>query len=150
MIDHLVFTISDKLFAISADRVSEVERLKDIRIDPIPGVPDHILGIINLRGDVIPVMCGRIRLGMVDGHGEQKMRLLILMTDTYRFGFLVDRIIGTHHLDDAFTSNVQKEWNRFKLPILGTYQNEDVMDGRMIAVVDTDMLAMPSEGQVSP
>lgn len=51
---YLVFYLNDEIFAVSAKQVSEIIHLPAIA--PLPKVPDWLLGIINLRGEMISVV----------------------------------------------------------------------------------------------
>ncbi len=59
---YLNFTLADEDFAVEISRVREV--LEYVPITPIPRMPEFLLGVINLRGTVIPVLDLRIRFGM--------------------------------------------------------------------------------------
>jgi len=50
----VVFTLGDELFAISADEVSEV--IQPLDITSLPNIPDWILGITSLRGEIVSVI----------------------------------------------------------------------------------------------
>ena len=50
---YLVFYLTDEIFAVSARQVSEVVSMP--AITPLPGVPEWLLGIVNLRGEIIAV-----------------------------------------------------------------------------------------------
>ncbi len=50
---YLVFYLMDEIFAVSARQVSEIIQLPGIA--PLPNVPEWVLGIVNLRGEIISV-----------------------------------------------------------------------------------------------
>ncbi|MBN2887372.1 MAG: chemotaxis protein CheW, partial [Chromatiaceae bacterium] len=57
---YVTFSLADETYAIDVLQVQEVLKLTEIA--PVPGVPDYILGIINLRGDVVTVIDARRRM----------------------------------------------------------------------------------------
>jgi purine-binding chemotaxis protein CheW len=61
---YLMFVLGSEQFAISIIKVREIIGLTPIT--PIPGTPDYLRGVINLRGRVIPVVNLRLKLGMED------------------------------------------------------------------------------------
>jgi purine-binding chemotaxis protein CheW len=61
---YLLFVLGSEQFAISIMKVREI--IGWISITPIPGTPDYLRGVINLRGRVIPVVNLRLKLGMED------------------------------------------------------------------------------------
>ncbi|HAA02475.1 MAG TPA: hypothetical protein DCE18_03780 [Syntrophobacteraceae bacterium] len=61
---YLLFMLASEQFAIGIIKVREIIGLTPIT--PIPGAPDYLRGVINLRGKVIPVVNLRLKLGMED------------------------------------------------------------------------------------
>ncbi|HHW14036.1 MAG TPA: chemotaxis protein CheW, partial [Firmicutes bacterium] len=55
----VVFTLNHEDFAVPIEQVREINRL--VQITPLPKAPQSILGLINLRGRVIPVVSLRER-----------------------------------------------------------------------------------------
>jgi purine-binding chemotaxis protein CheW len=59
---YLTFTLDDEVFAINISKVREV--LDFLTITKVPRMPDFLRGVINLRGNVVPVIDLRYKLGM--------------------------------------------------------------------------------------
>lgn len=57
----VTFSLADETYGINVMQVQEV--LKMTEIAPVPGAPDYVLGIINLRGNVVTVVDTRKRFG---------------------------------------------------------------------------------------
>ncbi|MEJ2687629.1 MAG: chemotaxis protein CheW, partial [Gammaproteobacteria bacterium] len=60
-IQCVTFRLDDECYGINVMQIREVLRVADIA--PVPGAPDYVLGIINLRGNVVTVIDTRKRLG---------------------------------------------------------------------------------------
>ena len=60
----VTFRSEGGLYAFGIETLTEILQLSEVT--PIPGLPPHILGVINLRGEVIPVIDLRKRLGFED------------------------------------------------------------------------------------
>jgi purine-binding chemotaxis protein CheW len=58
----LTLTLGDELYALSALRVREI--IRPIEVSPVPQAPPHVLGVINLRGKVVPIVDLRIKFGL--------------------------------------------------------------------------------------
>jgi purine-binding chemotaxis protein CheW len=58
---YLTFTLQTESYAIDVLKVREI--IRHITITAVPQMPDHIRGVINLRGKIIPVMDLRLRFG---------------------------------------------------------------------------------------
>ena len=59
---YLTFLLDSKIFAFDVLKTREVLSL--IEITPIPGTPDYMTGVLNLRGSVVPVMDLRKKFGL--------------------------------------------------------------------------------------
>lgn len=87
---YVTFSLADETYAIDVLQVQEV--LKVPEITPVPGVPDYILGIINLRGDVVTVIDARRRLGLPVRAPDDASRIVIIDVDHQNVGILVDSV----------------------------------------------------------
>ena len=91
---YLIFTLGGEDFALEISEVREV--IEHRAITRVPHMPDFVLGAINLRGDVVPVIDLRLKLGM--GAVQRTADTCIVITDVYlegeltQVGALVDAI----------------------------------------------------------
>jgi len=92
-----VFKISDEKFAIAIERVVEI--LKMQKLFSIPGLPDFLSGVMNVRGTIVPIIDLRRRFGMKSSGGK-KERLIIVKFDKEKIGFHVDEINEILTLED--------------------------------------------------
>jgi len=58
---YLTFTLQDESYGIEVLKVREI--IRHLAITAVPQMPEHIRGVINLRGKIIPVMDLRLRFG---------------------------------------------------------------------------------------
>lgn len=89
------FRIGREDFGVDILMVQEIIRLPDVT--PIPNAPGFILGVINLRGRIIPVVDLRLRLmipGNVPEQDSRKTRILIVELGNHVTGFIVDTVTG--------------------------------------------------------
>jgi purine-binding chemotaxis protein CheW len=59
---YLTVQLADEAYGIAVLKVREIIRLQ--KITPVPQMPEHVRGVINLRGRVIPVIDLRLRFGL--------------------------------------------------------------------------------------
>lgn len=78
----VIFTLSGAHYAFYGDDTKEI--LPTPRIYPVPGSPDSILGVIDVRGDIQPVIDVKILLDL--GKTEQANRIIIVEKNGVRFG----------------------------------------------------------------
>jgi len=83
-----IFKIGDEDFGVGINRVVEI--LKSQKIYSLPELPDFLSGVINVRGDVVPLLDLRLRFGM--HASEKKGRIIIVRSEGEKIGLLVDEI----------------------------------------------------------
>jgi purine-binding chemotaxis protein CheW len=84
----LTFALANERYAIEARHVREVVRLT--AYVPVPGAPDFLLGVMNLRGEVLAVVDLRKFLGAAARGVSDLARVLVLGGDRAEFGILAD------------------------------------------------------------
>lgn len=87
MEQFLVFQCEELRLGVRVDRV--VEALINQTVTPLPTLPDYICGLINLRGEVVPVVSVRLRLGKPAG---EESSTIVLNINGTQLGILVDRV----------------------------------------------------------
>ncbi len=93
LIELVVFTLAAEDYGIESVYIREIYPLKDFT--PLPGVPSYILGIINVRGQILPVVDLKKFLNLPGkGLGELN-KVIILHNEQMEFGILADVVQGT-------------------------------------------------------
>ncbi len=88
----LVFRLGDEEFGLPIESVDEVARAPD-QITRVPKTPKFLEGVINLRGEVLPVVDQRKRFDLAAFTGEhQRRRLVVVRTERHRAGLIVDSV----------------------------------------------------------
>jgi purine-binding chemotaxis protein CheW len=87
----LVFRLDDDEFALPIDAVEEVARVPD-QITRLPKTPKFLEGVVNLRGEVLPVVDQRRRFEMRPTTASATRRLVVVRTDQHRAGLIVDSV----------------------------------------------------------
>ena len=111
---QIIFKIGDGVYGIDVVKVMGIE--KDIPVIPIPNAPDCIKGIINLRGDVIPVFSIREKFNMPDVQLDTK-ELIIARSLGLVIAIEVDLVKEIIELEDTkfggVPSIVQSEQTKY-------------------------------------
>jgi purine-binding chemotaxis protein CheW len=90
MTQWVTFMLDNEKYGINVMQVREV--LRNIEIAPVPGAPSYVLGIINLRGNVVTVIDTRARFGLSTVEIHEESRIVIIETMDQTVGLLVDSI----------------------------------------------------------
>lgn len=90
MLQLIGFTVGEEMFAIDISDVHEINRFE--HINRIPDLPDHVLGVIDLRGMVIPVINLAEKLGTQRQDVTKDTRIIIVGFKEEKIGILVDSV----------------------------------------------------------
>jgi len=86
----VTFELEEETYGITVTDVREVLRFTEIA--PVPGAPSHVIGIINLRGNVVTVIDTRNRFGLGSKEVDDLTRIVIIEIDNQEIGILVDSV----------------------------------------------------------
>ncbi len=90
LLQWMTFVLGDEVYGLDVMGIKEVLRYTDIA--PVPGAPHYVLGIINLRGNVVTVIDARSRFGLPPKDVTDETRIVVLETEVETVGILVDSV----------------------------------------------------------
>lgn len=96
VLQWVTFRLSGETYGVNVMQVQEVLRYTEIA--PVPGAPEYVLGIINLRGNVVTVIDTRNRFGLDSGEVTDNTRVVIIETDGHVIGIMVDSVAEVVYL----------------------------------------------------
>lgn len=96
VLQWVTFKLAGETYGINVMQVQEV--LRHSEIAPVPGAPSYVLGIINLRGNVVTVIDTRHRFGLESGEITDNTRIVIIEADNHVVGILVDSVAEVVYL----------------------------------------------------
>lgn len=108
----IVFQIGTKVYGLASANIKEVGRTRELRLNRVPKTPAYIKGIINLRGEVVPVIDLQAKLEGREAAADLKSstdfrsfydlrsRLIIVRHNSACYGLLADQILG-HRTPEA-------------------------------------------------
>ena len=134
----VVFKLNNEVFGVDINEVQSIE--KQINAVPVPNAMSFINGIINLRGEVVPVYSLKKKFGMATG--EPSESTIIINTSGARLALEVDEVLEISDVSpDSITA----------MPAL--VKNEDTqyldrvanINGRLIILLDVHKLLSEAE-----
>ena len=87
----VTFRSEGGLYAFGIESITEI--LGDREVTPVPGLPDYVPGVINLRGEVIPVIDLRRRLGFEDAEPTGREALFVIGSDGVTAAVRADTVV---------------------------------------------------------
>ena len=134
----ITFELGDQSLGIDIMAIREIRAWSPAT--PLPNVPPHIRGVVNLRGVVLPVLDLRMRLGWGLTDPTTRHVIIVVKIGQQLQGMIVDAV------NDIVTVNAQ---DMQPLPDIGSTEAAALLEGlatvddRMILVLDLDRLAPP-------
>ena len=141
---YLTFKLDDEVFAVDVAKVREI--LDFTPATKVPGTPDFMRGIINVRGNVVPVVDMRLKFGMSQTEKTVDTCIVVMEIavddDTTVLGALVDSVQEVFELEPAQIEpppRIGTRWRTEFIKGIGKRNNE------LIIILDIDMVFSSSE-----
>lgn len=141
----VTFELEDETYGINVMQVQEV--LRETEVAPVPGAPHYVIGIINLRGNVVSVIDARIRFGLSTIERTDMTRIIVIEAQQQIIGILVDSVA---EVVDIKLSEIETA------PNVGNDESSRYIDGvvsredKLLILVDLDKLLSEAEwGSIS-
>jgi purine-binding chemotaxis protein CheW len=96
ILEFLGVKIEDEFIGISLKHVLEISKI--LEIFPVPLSPQYIKGVINLRGEILPVVSIKEMVGIPEK--KQSTRLIILDTNLDKLAVMVDEVYGVVRISE--------------------------------------------------
>ena len=96
VLQWVTFKLENEIYGINVMQVQEVLRYTEIA--PVPGAPNYVIGIINLRGNVVTVIDTRVRFGLIPSEVSENSRIVIIEAEKQAIGILVDGVAEVVYL----------------------------------------------------
>lgn len=120
----IIFKLDEQLYGINIHEVRNVERMKPIM--RMPKAPACIKGIMNLRGEIIPVISIRNQFTLEEKTYEDKTRIIIVKPEETMVGLIVDEVKEVMEIKNEQIESVQNIQGKMKTHyILGVGKIED-------------------------
>lgn len=84
------FKIGEEEFGVDILKVQEINRM--MVVTRVPDAPEFVVGVVNLRGKVIPVVDLRKRFGMEKKEPDKHTRIIVMELEEKLVGFIVDAV----------------------------------------------------------
>ena len=110
---YIVINIGDEQYGIDIKYVDNIVRMQ--KITRVPNCQDYFKGVINLRGEVVPVMSFRMKVNLPEVENTNKTRIIIIkLEQNAPVGIIVDAVrevvtLGDNSIDAAARSSTNND-----------------------------------------
>ena len=99
---YLTFYIGEVVYSLPLFHVIEIIGMQ--RVTHVPGLPDYIKGIVNLRGKVVPITDARLKFGQPERPYDEETCIIIVDINDMNIGLIVDKVaevVGLEKINKA-------------------------------------------------
>lgn len=125
------FELSGELYGMKVYEIEEILKLPVI--EEIPNTPDHIEGVINRRGNIVPIVNIANKFSLKEKEADEESRIIVIDIGEEAVGILVDKVIEIVKIDDEnieeppeISTGIPKE------AFIGVYN----LNGRMLILLE--------------
>lgn len=141
-IQYIVIRLGEEQYGIDIRNIDNIVRMQ--HITRVPKVASYLKGVINLRGEVIPVMSIRLKMGLDNDEITRSTRIIILKLELRgNVGIIVDEVKEVVTLDVSQIEKVSYESKEEKINFIngiGKYE------GGLISLLDLNSVTLDKEG----
>jgi len=116
MVELLAFWVADEEYAVAIVEIQEIIKLPNITV--VPRAPEAVLGIISLRGTIVPVVDLRRILRLEERPVSRQSRILVLQAAGDPIGVLVDRVTSVVRLETSAIEATPRTMQRHDTELL--------------------------------
>ncbi|KZC20524.1 MULTISPECIES: chemotaxis protein CheW [Rhodanobacter] len=139
-VQQLTFDLAGEEYGVDILSVREIRGWS--RVTRIPQTPDYVLGVLNLRGAIVPVMDLRLRFGLArESYGDSTVVIIVAVAERL-FGIVVDAVSDVVDIEPAAIKPV---------PDMGAIVDTRYLKGlathveRMVMLLDVEKLMRPED-----
>jgi purine-binding chemotaxis protein CheW len=140
VLQWVTFKLQDETYGINVMQVQEVLRYTDIA--PVPGAPEYVMGIINLRGNVVTVIDTRARFGLAPSEVTDNSRIVIIESERQVIGIMVDSVAEVVYLKQSEIDTAPNVGTEESAKFIQGVSNRD---GELLILVDLNKLLSDDE-----
>lgn len=132
----VVFYINNEECGIDIQKITTIEKL--LNITRVPKAPEGVKGVINLRGEIVPVVELAEKLKMPPSTPTENTRIVIFKVEDISVGFIVDEVVEVITLHPEQIENIAQVSSDIALDYI--YGIGKLSDHRIVTLLNLDKL----------
>lgn len=137
-VQYIKVEMSNEVFGIDISLVDNIVRMQ--RITRVPNVADYIKGVINLRGEIVPIVDLRKKMGLEETEETRATRIIIVKMEQYgKIGYIVD---GVKEVVTLVDEQIEKMKYDSKDDMAHYVTAVGKVDDTLISLLDMNIVAM--------
>lgn len=131
----VVFRVSNEWYGVDISKAREVANIE--KITYLPSSPEHIAGIVNLRGDILSVTDLKKVFGLPQEQLTEKSRLVVIESAGLETGLLVDEV---DEVTNAVVSKIHPTLATISAERADYLMGEYKTDGKLIGILNVEKI----------
>lgn len=109
-VQYIKIEVGEEHFGIDINVIDNIVRMQ--HITRVPNVASYIKGVINLRGEIVPIMNLRLKMGLEEQEYTKNTRIIIIKTEQYgKLGLIVDAVKEVVALEESQIEKMRYDSN---------------------------------------
>jgi purine-binding chemotaxis protein CheW len=136
---HLTFLLGQEFYGLPVLKVREIIKL--VNITPVPRMPGHVKGVVNLRGKIIPIIDLRLKFDMAPAANTDRTCIIVVQAadsaqiTTTALGVVVDSVEEVLNI----SANEIEETPDFGTAVnIASLQGMAKINGKVVSLLDID------------
>lgn len=132
----LIFKLGNEEYGIDIHKVTTIVE-KEMNIARVPKTPSFLKGVINLRGEIIPIMSLRLKLRLPEDIFNDDTRIIIINLNEISVGLIVDSVAEVLELNEDATESIANIADELSLDYISGVGKAN---GRIITLLNLENL----------
>ena len=139
-LQQVVFRLDKEEYGLNIMKVNGIEKYQEVV--KVPNAPEYIEGMINLRGEVLPIFSLRKKFNLTDKPHDDATKIIVVNTNGIKVGFVVDSVEEILQIDEevielapAIVAGINRKYIKSVAKV----------EQRMIVLIDIDLVVTDEE-----
>lgn len=139
-LQQVVFKLDKEEYGLDIMSVNGIEKYQEVV--KIPNSPEYVDGIINLRGEVLPVFSLRKKFHLQEKEKDDKTKIIVAYTNNMKIGFVVDMVVEILNIEEEDIEATPKILTGIDRRYIKSVAK---VDERMIILLDIELIVTDEE-----
>ncbi|MCF8019593.1 MAG: chemotaxis protein CheW [Vallitaleaceae bacterium] len=139
-LQQVVFRLDKEEYGLNIMKVNGIEKYQEVV--KVPNAPEYIEGMINLRGEVLPIFSLRKKFNLTDKPHDDDTKIIVVNTNGIKVGFVVDSVEEILQIEEevievapAIVAGINRKYIKSVAKV----------EQRMIVLIDIDLVVTDEE-----
>ncbi len=139
-LQQVIFKLDNEEYGLEIMKVNGIEKYQEVV--KVPNAPVYIEGMINLRGDVLPIYSLRKKFALEDKEFDEETKVIVVFSDDMKIGFVVDSVVEILNIEEESIESAPKLVTGINRKYIKSIAKQEE---RMIILIDIDLIISDEE-----